>query len=171
MIESTPRVRAVVLAAGAGSRFGGRKLGAGLDGKPVLQHVLDALAAAGLDDPIVVVGAVVPGGLDLRRGAAVLNTDPGRGLSSSLRIGWRAALDTEPVPDAVLVALGDQPLVRPEVIAALAGAPLDPSRPIVAPRYGGSTARNPVRIELPRRAAGRGGDRRSWRRANDRRPP
>ena len=49
-----PRVRAVVLAAGAGSRFGGRKLEARIAGRPLLQHALDALADAGIDDPIVV---------------------------------------------------------------------------------------------------------------------
>jgi len=151
-MDPTPRVRTIVLAAGAGSRFGGRKLGAGLDGKPVLQHVLDALAGAGLDDPIVVVGPIVPGGLDLRRGAAIVNPEPARGLSSSLRIGWAAALDVEPAPDAILVALGDQPLVRADVIEQLAQAPLDSGRPILAPRYTGTTARNPVRLEA---AAGR----------------
>lgn len=141
------RSQAVVLAAGAGSRFGGRKLEARFDGKPVLQHVLDALAAAGLDDPIVVVGPVAPEGVDLRRGRVVANADPSRGLSSSLKVGWQAALGDDPRPDAVLVALGDQPLVRLDVIAALMAQPVDPSRPVVAARYAASTARNPVRLE------------------------
>ena len=43
------RVTAVVLAAGAGSRFGGGKLLASLEGRPVLQHVLDRLAEAGVE--------------------------------------------------------------------------------------------------------------------------
>src|SRR4029079_8731623 len=86
---SLPRVRALVLAAGAGSRFGGGKLSVRIDGQPVLQHVLDAVAEAGLDDPIVVVS---PGseirGLDWRRARQVTNPDPARGLSSSLRLRW-----------------------------------------------------------------------------------
>jgi SAM-dependent methyltransferase len=38
--------------------------------------------------------------------------------------------------------------VRPELLRALASQPLEPDRPIVALRYAGSTARNPVRIEI-----------------------
>ena len=146
-----------MLAAGAGQRFGGAKLTARVDGKPVLQHVLDALADAGFADPVVVLGA--PPEADLEWGAArpVTNPDPVRGLSSSLRIGWEAALAGEPArqaaltadsaPDAVLVALGDQPLLRPAVVREVAAAPLDPGKPIVAARYASSGAPNPVRVE------------------------
>ena len=52
----TRRIGAVVLAAGAGSRFGGGKLLAPLDGRPILQHVMDRLAASGIEDVVVVVG-------------------------------------------------------------------------------------------------------------------
>src|SRR6266545_5615426 len=44
------RVVAIVLAAGAGSRFGGGKLLAKLSGKPLLQHVLDRVAEAGMEE-------------------------------------------------------------------------------------------------------------------------
>ena len=46
----------LVLAAGAGSRFGGGKLLARIGGRPVLQHVLDALAEAGVGESVVVLG-------------------------------------------------------------------------------------------------------------------
>ena len=51
------KVSAIVLAAGAGRRFGGAKLLATLDGRPILQHVLDTIAGADLGDVIVVLGA------------------------------------------------------------------------------------------------------------------
>ncbi len=147
--DTPPRVRAVVLAAGAGSRFGGHKLEARLAGRPLLQHALDALAAAGLDDPIVVLApdSALEPVIAWRSAARVINPDPARGLSSSLQLGWAAAMAGEPSPDAILVALGDQPRLRPEAIRALVAAPLDPARPIVAPRYEDSDARNPVRAE------------------------
>lgn len=147
--DAGPRVRAVVLAAGAGSRFGGRKLEARLAGRPLLQHSLDALATAGHDDPIVVLapGSGLEWSIGWRRAQRVVNPDPARGLASSLQLGWAAAMAAEPRPEAVLVVLGDQPRLAPDAIRALVAAPLDPARPIVAPRYAGSDARNPVRIE------------------------
>jgi len=148
MDESQPYVRALVLAAGAGSRFGGDKLLAQFDGKRVLQHVLDALADAGLDDVIAVLGhdADLPG-IDWGRAMRVTNPDPGRGLASSLRIGWQRAVSIEPEADAVLIALGDQPLIQPDVVRDVAEQPLDFRRPIVAARYAGSGAPNPVRVD------------------------
>lgn len=147
--DGAPRVRAVVLAAGAGRRFGGRKLEARIAGRPLLQHALDALATAGHDDPIVVLAP--DSGLELqvswRAAQRVVNADPARGLASSLQLGWAAALAADPPPDAVIVALGDQPRLDPEVIRALAAAPRDAARPVVAPRYAASDARNPVRID------------------------
>lgn len=138
-----------MLAAGAGTRFGGRKLEARIAGKPVLQHVLDALAAAGHDDPIVVLAP--DSGMDelisWRCAQRVVNPNPSRGLASSLHLGWAGALAGDPSPDAVLVALGDQPRLDLDVIRALVAAPLDAARPVVAPRFSGSDARNPVRID------------------------
>ena len=151
-----PTVRAVVLAAGAGRRFGGPKLLAELDGRPLLQHVLDALAEAGVEEPVVVVRAEAD---ELRRLVAaahaevVVNPTPDEGLSGSLRVGWAAALAARrdevarPAPDAVLVVLGDQPGLRPALVRALLRAPLDAARPLVAPRYAAGGGRNPVRVE------------------------
>jgi len=141
------RVGAIVLAAGAGSRFGGAKLEARLDGKPVLQHVLDALAEAGIDDPVVVTAGPLMTEIEWGAARPVTNPEPGRGLASSLQVGWTAAMDAPEPPEAVIVALGDQPLVRGAVLAALIAAPLDPDRPIVAPRYASTGARNPVRLD------------------------
>jgi CTP:molybdopterin cytidylyltransferase MocA/precorrin-6B methylase 2 len=139
-----PRVRAIVLAAGTGSRFGGAKLEAKFDGRPVLRHVLDALAEASLADPVLVVG---PGSNEWGSAEQVVNPAPERGLASSLQLGWQHAMAAESPPDAVLVILGDQPLLRPEVVRALVAAPLDAARPVVAPRYADTNGHNPVRVE------------------------
>ena len=142
----TRRTAAVVLAAGAGSRFGGGKLGALLEGRPVLQHVLDRVAAAGLSDVVVVLGddaAAIEEAIDWRRERRVRNEDPGRGLSSSLRIGVEALDDGV---DGALIVLGDQPMVSVETIRSLLDAPADPARPIVVPVYADDGGRNPVLV-------------------------
>jgi molybdenum cofactor cytidylyltransferase len=150
-----PDVRAVVLAAGAARRFGSDKLLAELDGRPLLQHVLDRLAEAGLDDPVVVVPPDhdrLRAAIAWRRAELAVNPAPFEGLSSSLRVGWAAAIRASTPPDAVLVVLGDQPRLQPAVVRALIAAPLDLARPIVAPRYAIGGGRNPVRIERPAEA-------------------
>jgi CTP:molybdopterin cytidylyltransferase MocA len=119
-------------------------------GRPLLQHVLDHLAAAGLGDPIVVLGSdaeAVEAAIDWRAAVRIVNPDPGRGLASSLQIGWDAAALDPVGNEAVLVVLGDQPLLRTDVVRALLEADLDPARPLLAPRYRASEGRNPVRIE------------------------
>jgi CTP:molybdopterin cytidylyltransferase MocA/SAM-dependent methyltransferase len=145
----SPRTTAIVLAAGAGRRFGGAKLEARVAGRTILQHVLDALAAAGIENPIVVLppGSGLEATVAWRAARRVVNPEPDRGISSSLQLGWGAALATDPRPDAVLVALGDQPRLTAEAIRAVVATPLDPARPIVAARFPESGARNPVRIE------------------------
>jgi CTP:molybdopterin cytidylyltransferase MocA/SAM-dependent methyltransferase len=147
--DGPQHVRSIVLAAGAGSRFGGRKLEGRIAGRPVLQHVLDSLAGAGLVDPIVVLApdSGLERSMHWRHALRVVNPDPTRGLSSSLQLGWAAALAAYPHPDAVLVTLGDQPLLAEAAIRAVLAAPLDAARPVVAPRFMTSGARNPVRLE------------------------
>lgn len=141
---TTGRVAAVVLAAGAGSRFGGGKLAATLDGRPVLQHVLDRLARARLDEVVVVLGADaerLEPMIDWREERRVRNPDPGRGLSSSLRVGLDALDDDV---EAALIVLGDQPRVPVRAIRAVLDAPRDPDRPAAVPVYGRDGGRNPV---------------------------
>ena len=136
---------AVVLAAGAGSRVGGGKLVATIDGRSLLAHVVDAARAAGLD-PIVVV--VPPDGaldaIDLGAVRRVTNPNPVEGLSSSVRLGLRA-LELEDVVEAAVILPADQPRVRSEVIRDLiAAADRNPDAPFVAPRYAADSAPNPI---------------------------
>ncbi len=140
------RVAAVVLAAGAGSRFGGGKLLAPLDGRPILQHVVDGLAAAGLTEVVVVTGssgAEVDAAIAWRGERRMANPRPADGLSSSLRIGL-AALPAD--AEAALVALGDQPRLPSRVIAQLVAAGVTAERPFAVPRYAGGANPNPVLV-------------------------
>lgn len=112
------RVAAVILAAGASRRYGEDKLLVELEGKPLLQHAVDAANASRADEIIVVVGHdadAVLASIRLGRARAVRNPDHGAGQSTSLRLGIRAASAS----DAVVILLGDQPRVTARLIDAL----------------------------------------------------
>ncbi|MBX3031965.1 MAG: nucleotidyltransferase family protein [Chloroflexi bacterium] len=119
------RLAVVILAAGLGRRFGGDKLRAVLDDRPLLQHVLDVVATVAPTRTVVVVGPgpAAPGpSIEWRDEQRIENPRPADGLSSSLRIGVRACLETPDPADGVFVVLGDQPRLRREVLLALATA-------------------------------------------------
>ena len=148
----------LILAAGSSSRFGSAKALAELDGRPLLQHVLDAAAAAQLTPVIVVLGhgaAAIEGGIRWRTERRIVNPDPGRGLSSSLRDGLADLSSIAPQADAVIL-LGDQPRTSPAVVRALVEAADETDRPLVAPRYAAGGGSNPVLIR--RDAFGIAGD-------------
>ena len=156
------RAAGVILAAGAGSRFGGGKLLARFDGAPVLAHVVAAARSAGLEPIIAVVGpdlADQGAVFGLQPDEIVVNPEPAYGLSSSVQLGISAAMAIEPPVDAAVVLLGDQPLVRPDVIRLLLERMTTTKRDVVVPRYLGGGGANPVVLaraafELAGRATG-----------------
>ena len=113
-------IAGVVLAAGGASRFGSPKQLAELDGRPLLQHAMDAvLAVAEIDPVVVVLGASaerVREAVSLGSARVVVCEDWAEGMAASLRCGVRAAGDA----DWVVITLGDQPRVTAQVIAAVA---------------------------------------------------
>lgn len=109
----------IVLAAGRGERFiasGGstHKLEAVLAGKPVLQHVLDAVRASGLPQHVVQADASRPG------------------MGDSIAAGVRATLDAV----GWLILPGDLPLVRGDTLRAVAQA-LMQQHAVVIPTHKG----------------------------------
>ncbi|HEX2049484.1 MAG TPA: nucleotidyltransferase family protein [Actinomycetota bacterium] len=129
---------AVVLAAGTSSRLGQPKQLLPLDGRPVLQHVLDIAAAAGAGEIVVVLGHAardVRRALTLPDGArVVVNPDYELGQSTSLRAGL-AALG--PHVDAAAILLGDQPRLPPDVMRAVVDAHARGDAAVVRPSYRG----------------------------------
>ena len=141
-------VAAVVLAAGASTRFGSPKALARLDGEPILQLLLDSIREAGIERIVVVLGHAadeIEEGIGWTDEVVVRNPDP-RLLSSSLQVGLDAAAALEPPPRAALIALGDQPRTRPGVIRALLAASRTTDRPVVVPRYADGGGPNPVLV-------------------------
>ena len=135
-------VSAIVLAAGAGSRFGGGKLLAPFGGRALIEVTLRGLRGAPVDEIIVVVGAE---GERLRSISTayetriVENPDWAEGMSTSVRVGLGACA---PEAWAAVVCLADQPLVGAEAVERLVEAFKQGARVAVA-TYGGEM-RNPV---------------------------
>ena len=147
---------AVILAAGTGSRFGGGKVRAALDGRPLLAHVLAAVREAGIGRVIVVLGRDAGSVLGAIRDAEpaaledvliAVNPTPERGLATSLRLGFSVATAAPAAaspPAGVLVLLGDQPRVRADVLRALCGAAAPADAVAVVPQYADDVVPNPV---------------------------
>ncbi|HXG53513.1 MAG TPA: nucleotidyltransferase family protein [candidate division Zixibacteria bacterium] len=137
-------VSAVVLAAGRSQRMGEQKLLLPLRGKPVLQWVLESALASEVREVICVtrdLGFVRERiRLSDRRLCWLVNSAADRGLSTSVIAGLWAV---DPNSDGALFLVGDQPMVRSQLIDALVDRFEHGGAWIVAPTFGGQT-RNPV---------------------------
>lgn len=134
-------IYALLLAAGRGSRFGGSKLEAEYRHRALLTYPL-ALIAAARERGLIHGGYAVIRADDEDSSRLVrdmkleplLNRAPERGLSFSLQIGLHA-MATADGPAAALILLGDQPLVRLDVVEALISAWHAGGGTIIRPRY------------------------------------
>ena len=142
-------VAAVILAAGGGRRFNrgepeampGDKLLSMVKGRALLSWALAPALEAGLDEVVVVSGAVdlravIPGLVTLLE-----NEDWSKGQASSLRVGleWCAARGHT----SAVIGLGDMPGLTAQAWRAVADAPRGP---IVFATYRGMRA-HPVRLD------------------------
>jgi CTP:molybdopterin cytidylyltransferase MocA len=118
-------VGAVVLAAGAATRFGSPKQ------RLLLPHVLERLREAPVDDVVVVAGAY-PLELDGVRVVECPEWELGPG--GSLRCGLAALA---PGAEAAVVVLADGPLLAPAAVGRVLAAWRESSAPLVAASYGG----------------------------------
>ncbi len=108
----------MVLAAGAGTRFGGGKLSAPLDGEPLLHHAIRAARAAPVSRIIVVASTALtigewPGNPPVER--ITVDSDA---LSTSLKAGLAAAGQC----DGAFIFLGDMPRIPHSIAGQLAAA-------------------------------------------------
>ena len=131
---------AVVLAAGAGTRFAGtsHKLDAILGGRPLIRHAVDAALEAAIGPVIVVTAGHVTTPLPPTV-TTVANESWADGQMSSLRVGIASA--SARGAHAVVVGLGDQPFVRADAWRAVAAA----DAPIAVATYDGRRG-HPVRL-------------------------
>jgi CTP:molybdopterin cytidylyltransferase MocA len=153
--RSRALVGAVVLAAGAGTRFGGGKLLADLEGRPLLLHVLIALREVAPRRCVVVLGAdaaAIEERIDWRGEVRIVNPNPEAGLSGSLRMGVDTCLAALPTLSGILVVLADQPRTSPDVMRVLIAASPEAIANgawAVVPRYAGGGGANPALLLAP----------------------
>jgi CTP:molybdopterin cytidylyltransferase MocA len=140
-------VAGLVLAAGAGARFGGRKQLALLDGRPLLEHALAAMASAPVEPVAVVLGAdagEIAAAVDMHGAEPIVCQEWDEGQSASLRMGIEALEHAG--AGAVVVTLGDQPRIAPAAIAAIVAARAPGEADAVRATYDG-TPGHPVLLE------------------------
>ncbi|QOV34612.1 nucleotidyltransferase family protein [Streptomyces ferrugineus] len=117
-------VAGLLLAAGGGRRLGGRpKALLRHRGRPLVEHAVGVLRAAGCDRVHVVLGAraaAVREQAELGGCVLVENPDWAEGMGSSLRAGLDSLAGTG--ARAALVSLVDQPGIGPEAVARVLAA-------------------------------------------------
>ena len=140
-------IAALLLAAGASRRFGAPKLLQALNGKQVVRWSAESLV--GVADELVIV--VPPDNAALRQaleGIAarfVVNTLPHEGMASSLARGVATLAEST---EAVLVALGDEPLLPKRCHERVLVRYRASGTAVVAATYGG-TRGHPVLFGRP----------------------
>jgi molybdenum cofactor cytidylyltransferase len=116
------RVAAVVLAAGGSHRMGSPKQLLQLDGESLVRRAVRTALASRCDRVYVVVGAHASAVTrELRDLPSEVIENPGweEGLASSIRCGVTALEAAQPLADAALLTLADQPRVTPVVLDRL----------------------------------------------------
>lgn len=140
------RVTAVVLAAGESRRMGRNKLLLPWGETTVLGQTLAHVRASGVSGLVVVTGYErqrVEPIADAHGAATVHNDSYANGMLASVQTAVRQLAETVA---AILVVLGDQPMVAPAVLDQLLAAYAGSRAGLVAPAYG-SRRGNPVLID------------------------
>jgi molybdenum cofactor cytidylyltransferase len=130
-------VLGLVLAAGGSTRMGRPKQLAELDGRPLLAHVLAAVDSAPVDRVVVALGGAASEVLervDLGRAEPLVVEGWAAGMGHVLASTLAQAGDDW---GAVVVLLGDQPLVPGGAVARLVDVWRSGAGPVVTATYGG----------------------------------
>lgn len=146
MAGSTVNIAGIILAAGTGSRMGGRtKQLLVFKGCPLVAHAVEKGLAAGFSPLILVLGyraETIKKQMKAYSVSITFNPDYADGMATSLAAGLDRLDRDGPVKGAIFL-LGDQPLVKVQTLAALRGAAQKSSGSILIPTFNGRRG-NPV---------------------------
>jgi molybdenum cofactor cytidylyltransferase len=141
-------IAAIVLAAGASRRMGTPKALLSIDGETFLQHVVETVADAGIDDIRIVLGAneeSIRESLGWFEGTVLVNPRWADGQITTIRKGIESLEKTK--YGGALICSVDHPLISVSLIRALTGAFCATGRHIAVPVFRG---RRGHPIVLPR---------------------
>ncbi|MBI9012096.1 MAG: molybdenum cofactor cytidylyltransferase [Clostridiales bacterium] len=136
-------ISAIILAAGLSSRMGKNKLLLPLGKQSVIEHVVEKVSKSQVDDIIVVLGndakdiEKILERFDVR---TVINSDFLKGQSTSVKTG---ILEVDDCTDGALFIMGDQPLIKTEIINDIIHKFYECTCSIVVPTYNNQRG-NPV---------------------------
>ena len=131
-------ISAVLLGAGESKRMGTDKLSLPWEKKTVFEHCLDVLVRSEVGEVIVVLNSRINETTDFteeQKVRVVSNPCYRKGMSTSIRRGVRAI---DPEGKGILIALGDQPLLRTRTVNALIRAFSERRGDIVLPSFRGA---------------------------------
>ena len=117
-----------------------------LDGRPLLQHVLDSVRASSVAEIILVLGfeaQAIEKEIDRENVCVVMNESYRHGIGTSLKAGLASV---NPHVEAALIVLADQPFVRSATLDRLISEHRASKAQIVIPTYRGFRG-NPVLLD------------------------
>jgi molybdenum cofactor cytidylyltransferase len=128
---------AILLAAGESKRMGRLKQLMPLGESTIIERAIDNLSASAVDEVIVVVGhkaEEITGTISPKPVKIAFNPNYGEGMSTSIIAGLKLV---DPRAEAVMLALGDQPLVDSQTINRLIDEFHKSDKGIALPTYKG----------------------------------
>lgn len=135
------KIGAIILAAGASTRMGTSKQMLEIQGENLLTRTIKTVAAAGIDDMAIVLGAreqTHRAVLGAYKADIVINTDWERGMGSSIKRGLKYLMASQADLDAAIIFVCDQPMLTSDIISEIVSAFLTTKKPIVASGYSDS---------------------------------
>lgn len=115
------RLGIVLLAAGAGKRFGGNKLTAQVHGKPMYLWAMENIEEMKTELPAVVVTGTpeIVSAAEAKGMIAIFNGQPELGISLSIRLGIEAVIQEDRKVDGILFMVCDQPWLEKTTLVRL----------------------------------------------------
>lgn len=134
-------IGAIILAAGASTRMGTSKQMLQINGEPLLSRTINAIAGAGIDRIVVVLGAHETAHRTLINSdhvSVVINERWQTGMGSSIKAGLQYLTSVHRDIDAVIISVCDQPMLNSTVISGIVAAYDSTGRSIIASGYSDS---------------------------------